>query len=433
MNRKAKHNSALPRLCREPYDRLRVAIHSQDSLSTISDAEVVLIGGGIAALWSMARLRARGFRAVLIEPAQLGQGQSLASQGIIHGGLKYTLSGLINARAAAIAGMPARWRAALAGEPVSGDPNLSSAKVLSPCCHLWRTGGIKGTLGMIGARVGLQTTPIAIEGNDVPALLASSKGGVYRVDEPVVDSKTVLGALRDGLSDSMLAADGVAGIGWDGMVLHVRSPSGACTTFASVRQIIVAAGAWSDQVLTQLGAPNDALFLRRPLHMGVVRARESSAALPAFFGHCVDGKETRVTITSASAANGRMVWQVGGRLAEEGVAMTDAQLHARLKAELREVLPNLAMDALEFASYRVDRMEFKHATRQEDAELHRVTSTLSVALPLKLALAPLLAERIETELRAQGIATHERATPPIATIAQPALGAFPWEQLQWTR
>ena len=113
--------------------------------------------------------------------------------------------------------------------------------------------------------------------------------------------------------------------------------------------------------------------------------------------------------------------------------MTDAQLHARLKAELRQVLPNLAVDALEFASYRIDRMEFKHTTRQEDAELHRVTNTLSVALPLKLALAPLLAERIEADLRAQGIATHERATPPIATLAQPALGVFPWEQLPWTR
>ena len=432
MNRKVSHNSAPPRPCGEPYDRLRVAIHSQDSSSTISDAEVVLIGGGIAALWSLARLRARGFRAVLIEPAQLGQGQSLASQGIIHGGLKYTLSGLFNARAAAIAGMPERWRQALAGEPLSGDPNLSTAKVLSPYCYLWRTGGLAGTLGMIGARVGLQTTPIAIEGNDVPALLSNTKGGVYRVDEPVVDSKTVLGTLRDGLADSMLAADGVAGIGWDGMVLHVRSPSGASTTFASVRQIIVAAGAWSDQVLTQLGAPNNALFLRRPLHMGVVRARESSASLTAFFGHCVDGKETRVTITSAPDANGRMIWQIGGRLAEEGVVMTDAQLHARLKAELRQVLPNLAVDALEFANYRIDRMEFKHTTRQEDAELHRITNTLSVALPLKLALAPLLAERIEADLRAQGIATHERATPPIAILAQPALGVFPWEQLPWT-
>ena len=78
--------------------------------------DVVIFGGGGAGLWLLDELVRQGFSALLMEAHGLGSGQTVASQGIIHGGLKYTLSGLLTPSASAIRDMPGVWRACLAGE-----------------------------------------------------------------------------------------------------------------------------------------------------------------------------------------------------------------------------------------------------------------------------------------------------------------------------
>ena len=74
------------------------------------DVDVAILGGGIAGLWLLARLQAAGYSALLLENQALGAGQTLASQGIIHGGLKYALDLKLNTASDALADMPARWR-----------------------------------------------------------------------------------------------------------------------------------------------------------------------------------------------------------------------------------------------------------------------------------------------------------------------------------
>ncbi|MHC4787348.1 MAG: FAD-dependent oxidoreductase, partial [Planctomycetota bacterium] len=54
---------------------------------------MVIFGGGGAGLWLLDTLLTRGHRAVLLEANRLGQGQTACAQGILHGGLKYTLNG----------------------------------------------------------------------------------------------------------------------------------------------------------------------------------------------------------------------------------------------------------------------------------------------------------------------------------------------------
>ena len=88
--------------------------------------DVLIFGGGGAGLWLLDELRRSGFCVLLAESNSLGRGQSVASQGIIHGGLKYTLGGLLTDSARAIRHMPALWRACLAGE---SQPDLSGASV----------------------------------------------------------------------------------------------------------------------------------------------------------------------------------------------------------------------------------------------------------------------------------------------------------------
>ena len=55
----------------------------------------IIVGGGISGLWLAAELKARNIPCCVIEKNALGQGQTLASQGMIHGGTKYALDGLL--------------------------------------------------------------------------------------------------------------------------------------------------------------------------------------------------------------------------------------------------------------------------------------------------------------------------------------------------
>ncbi|MDF1622160.1 MAG: FAD-dependent oxidoreductase, partial [Pseudohongiella nitratireducens] len=60
------------------------------------DSQITIVGGGIAGLWLLNRLCLAGYDAILLDKGGLGSGQTLASQGIIHGGLKYALNGILD-------------------------------------------------------------------------------------------------------------------------------------------------------------------------------------------------------------------------------------------------------------------------------------------------------------------------------------------------
>src|SRR5258708_11558635 len=120
------------------------------------DIDVLIFGGGAAGLWLLDELARRGDRVLLLEAGRLGQGQTVGSQGIIHGGLKYTLQGLLTPAAREIREMPEVWRQALAGTRA---PDLRQTRLRSNVCHLWRSGSLRSRMGMLGAKIGLHGAP----------------------------------------------------------------------------------------------------------------------------------------------------------------------------------------------------------------------------------------------------------------------------------
>lgn len=96
--------------------------------------DVVIIGAGIAGLWLHHRLNNMGIHALLLENNTIGNAQTLSSQGIIHGGAKYALNGILSKATQAIGEMPARWKKCLNGE---GDVDLSQAKVFADHQLMW--------------------------------------------------------------------------------------------------------------------------------------------------------------------------------------------------------------------------------------------------------------------------------------------------------
>ncbi len=391
------------------------------------NVDCVIFGGGAAGLWLLNRLRQAGVSAVLLEAHALGAGQTIASQGILHSGLKYSLKGLVSAAAREAREMPAVWRRCLAGEEA---PSLQAAEVLSEHFYLWGTDSAASRLGMFGAKLGLKVTPQAVPAEDRPPLLRDCHGSVYRVDEQVLSPASILAALAEQHKNAIFQIDPTSGLEIEpptlgnGPIIHLHHAGQ--TVELQPRWTVLAAGAGNEHLRAQLGLPAGAMQ-RRPLHMVLMRG-----PLPSFFGHCVDGGHTRVSITSGLDTAGRAVWQVGGQIAEDGVAWDPAKLIAAAQAEVASVLPTLDLSPIDWATYAVDRAE--GATRTGGRpDSFRVTQDHNILTiwPTKLVLVPQLAEAVLRTVAAGATATAnvppEQYAAALQAWPRPAVAQPPWE------
>lgn len=350
------------------------------------------------------------------------------SQGIIHGGLKYTLTGLFNPAAEAIREMPALWRECLAG---TREPNLSEATLRAEHCHLWHTQSLTSRLGMFGARVGLRVAPVTLEPHERPEALRDCPGSVARLDEQVIDVAAVLAALARRNQGHVLHTRG-GSITFDKhpteviVALTPSSGSSLPTLHLRAHHIILTAGAGNAPLRQALGLDPLACQLR-PLHQVMLRGE-----LPPLNGHCTDGAATRATITTAKDREGSTVWQVGGQIAERGVSMSPAELIAFAKSELAACLPGIRLEHAQWTTYKADRAEMKSTsgTRPDDATILQEGRVIT-AWPTKLALAPRLAEKILSLVKApekppaDTTPAHGWPTPPVAMA--------PWDEPRdWT-
>jgi glycerol-3-phosphate dehydrogenase len=388
--------------------------------------DTVIIGGGPAGLWTLHELVRRGRDAILLESDRLGSGQTIASQGIIHGGLKYTLNGLMTGAAQAIRDMPERWRDALVGK---AQPDLSATRLRSQHCHLWRTASLSSRLGMVGAKAGLRVKPRKITGRDVPEALSHVASDVYRLDEQVIDPASFLAALSGPLLDRIVRVD-PAGFEFvrdaKGLIEKIEWPGRA--TFAP-RQVVLTAGLGNAN-LRELAGLGDAMMQRRAVHMILARGER----LPDLNGHCVDGNKTRVTITTDRDSAGRTVWQIGGQVSEDGTEMSPEQLIPHAIAEVGECLsyPEYLSET-QWSTYRLDKAEVMTAqrTRPDDAFTHRQGNVIT-AWPTKLALVPRLADRV-AELIDEQVPVETNAAAALSGFDRPTVALPPWEtERNWT-
>ena len=399
------------------------------SMTDAISLDVVIFGGGVAGLWLLDELHRRGYAVVLLETEALGTGQTIASQGIIHGGLKYTLDGLLHDSAVAVSAMPGLWRECLAGQR---EPDLRGTVVRADWCALWRTKSLRSRLGMLGARGGLQVRPQRIEVAQRPAALVNCPGDVFRIDEPVISPRTFLETLAQRHESRLLkigAHDGCAfemGAAGEVQVIRARGSEVESDSIAiQPRHVVLAAGRGNAGLRVAVGLSAAAAQVR-PLHMVMMRGD-----LPELNGHCVDGARTRVTITCDRDAAGRMVWQVGGQVAEDGVAMEEDALLAHARREMAECIPGLALDDVEWAAYRVDRAESATSGgRRPNTETVAREGNVISAWPTKLALAPRLAGRA---LELLDPPTGEKIDAIAPDWPRPDVAANPWESARWRR
>ena len=393
--------------------------------------DTLIIGGGIAGLWLLAELRAQGVNALLASD-ELGKGQTIASQGIIHGGTKYALTGKLTGATLAIGDMPRLWRAALHGE---GAVDLRKVKVLTESQLLWTSGGIGSRLTGFFASHAMKSRMDAVPQDAYPELFRHSEfhGGLYRLDEPVLDVPSLLATLREQLRDALMQVDVQrSGLELVGDVYHYRAvlPDGVDMVIEA-GHIVLTAGVGNEALLASTALSQRESMLpersrrelptmqRRPLQMVLLRGD-----LPMIYAHALGmSDKPRATITSHRDAQGRVVWYIGGQPAEQGVGKPAAAVIAATRKELADLLPWVDFSAMEWATWLVDRAEGSQAdgSRPDQPMLQRMAN-VTVAWPTKLAFAPMLAARLQAALGvpfdyAQGAERVEMGLPipPVAS------------------
>lgn len=358
---------------------------------TVVKVDTAIIGGGIAGLWLHNLLRRRGYSCVLLETGPLGGGQTLLSQGIIHGGLKYALGGTLSSESEAIAAMPDRWRRCLAGE---GELDLRGTRVLSPTQYLWSAGSVASRVTTFFASRMLRGRIQRLKPGDYPSALDDPgfRGNVYQLDDLVVDTESLVATLAEPVADELLHFGDNDRLEWndDGLAaIHtggIRIEPG---------YTILAAGAGNEALLREAHRHHLAESVQaqtRPLRMALVRHRLGHR----LYAHCIGASnKPRLTVTTHDLPDGSLVWYLGGDLAERGVAMEPPQLVNETHEELARLFPWLDFTGADFATVEVDRAEPRQESLiKPDNAWARRDRRLLVTWPTKLTLAPDLGERV---------------------------------------
>lgn len=387
-----------------------------ESLST----DILIVGGGVAGLWLNARLRRLGYSTVLVDKGVLGGGQSVKSQGIIHGGTKYALSGALTGASEAIADMPRRWREALEGK---GELDLSGVRLLSDAHYLWSPGTLTGNLTSFFASKAVRSRVGQVKGDELPPALQDPrfKGKVYRLSELVLDVPSLIHRLAELAGDGLVKADRVEPLREDGeltgLVIDGRP--------VNAQRIVLTAGAGNADLLNGLDLAQPAMQ-KRPLHMVIVK----SSSLKPLYAHCLGGgSKPRITVTSHPADDGEWVWYLGGDLAEAGGVARDAPAQiAAARKELAELVPWVDLSAAKWATLRIDRAEpAQSALARPDNAFLAEQGRLLVGWPTKLALSPDFSDRVEAALKRDGIRPQVHQTLP--ELPRPAITGPFWEGL----
>ncbi|MGB5278398.1 MAG: FAD-dependent oxidoreductase [Gammaproteobacteria bacterium] len=385
------------------------------------DVDALIIGGGIAGLWTLQRLRNEGYNAVLLEAEALGAGQTRYAQGIVHGGTKYALTGKLTASSEAVAEMPAIWRACHEGR---GEVDLRKATMISDAHYLWSTSSLASKITGFFASQVMRARTTALPPQQRPALFRHRRfrGNIYRLDEPVFDTVSVLRALAEPVMSSILATNKhtlqLAASG-----LSVEAVNGDRFEF-SFRRLILMAGQGNEDLLAVAGLSRPAMQLR-PLKMVIMRGGLTEKV----FAHCMGaGVNPRLTITSHLDNAGEIVWYMGGQLSEDGVYRSDAVQIARARQELAELIPWLSLDRVQWATLDINRAEVRHADgHRPDTYYALKQGEIITAWPTKMALAPLLARRV-VDL----VSGVDKTASVLPDWPAPTFAEFPWcEQARW--
>lgn len=357
--------------------------------------DIIIFGGGIAGLWLLNRLTTAGYSALLFETDELGCGQTLASQGMVHGGIKYALGGALSGASETIGAMPARWRRCLAGDDTV---DLRGVRVLSDQFYMWSNASLISKFTAFAASKALRGRIERLPAAAWPEVFQNPKfkGNVYNLHDPVLDTTSLLEQLAEPHRGRIFQIDWTrARLQRDPATPQLQSlwlETETATIELTAKLFIAAAGAGNAQIIADAagGTPE---MQRRPLHQVALTA----VNLPHLYAHALGSKSSpRVTISTHFTTSGQPLWYLGGDLATDGIERDAAEQLAFAQQELAKLLPWIDLSTADWRSFSINRAEPKQTQliKPDDAfaEFASDCANLLVCWPTKLTLAPRLGD-----------------------------------------
>ncbi|HYD18799.1 MAG TPA: FAD-dependent oxidoreductase [Patescibacteria group bacterium] len=380
--------------------------------------DMIVFGAGIAGLWLANTLKRAGYNVIVIEKDKVGGVQTLASQGMIHGGQKYVLQGAVTGHASSLAKMPERWDSSFDGY---GEIDLTSVKFLSEAQVMWPAGSVLSTAAVMGAAKLVNASTKKLKREEFPEPLAEKKkfkGPVFELPEKVLEVKSLVEALAKKLEGRLLQGD-VTEILPDGQV--------AVNGMIFRAQLVIFTAGTGNETALDLLRVKDKHAQRRPLRQVMVRRMEHP-----LYGHGITASpKPRLTVTSHPLKDSGFVWYLGGAIAEAGATLSAAETIAFAKSELKEVFPDIDWDTREWATWAGDRAEpFDAKGDLPPGPFVHQRGKVLMAWPTKLTFAPALTDRVFEWLKDKDIHPIAKDAPPPLPKAE--IGQYPWETAEWS-
>ena len=391
-------------------------------MSVCAEIDVAIFGGGIAGLWLANRLRRLGFDAILFEKTKLGAGQTLASQGILHSGVKYALDPGVKSPAQSLAAMPGLWMECIAGR---GEVDLRGTQIIAPNQCVFTMGGLKGWFAGAVAAKAFRSAFEAVAPKDFPEVFraASFNGNVFRLHEPVIDTRSAVTALAAGAVCCRAAPREVRRENENVKEVVLDD---AAQTRISARAWIFTSGEGNEWFANALGLDKNKATQRRPLRMFL------ACGVPhTLWAHwLVPEPKPRLTITTHNF-EGENVWYIGGDIAEKTVGLDHGDALRQARAEASAAFPKIDWKAVRWAIHDVNRAEPAANKLLPSGPVLKTVGNAALAWPAKLVLAPALAAQAVEWLAARNIAPSNKKTTLPLPVVEP--GRYPWEEAQWVK
>ncbi len=413
--------------------------------------DITIVGGGIAGLWSLARLRQLGFRVILIENNSLGGEQSCASQGIIHGGTKYALKGVLSRSALSIQAMPQIWRDCLEGH---GELDLSAVKILSQHQYLWTSSDIGTQLTGFFASKLMQSKMQLLSEKDYPDFflkqLAETRhqqnvqfsGKVYQLNEPVVNTQQLISTLAAQNKDAIFKLD----------TKKIRQNPDKSYSLTSVNNIqidtqcLIFAAGNQNRRLHEICQQNNKQSLlgafpamqQRPLQMVMLKGED----LPRLYAHRLGIRSSPLlTITShQQQQSGERIWYLGGEISEKYTDLPAEDLINIAKKELAHYMPWVSLENTQWSTLKINRAEpaTKNGLRPDNPYSVNHQNIIT-AWPVKLTMTPMMVDHIIHLIKNSKIESRKDtkfydslASSVLADYQRYDICDFPWDkEVKW--
>ncbi|PCI56869.1 MAG: hypothetical protein COB36_00935 [Alphaproteobacteria bacterium] len=385
-----------------------------------TNTDIVIFGAGIAGLWTFNRLKTMGYDVLLLEKESIGCGQTIASQGIIHSGLKFSLAGKVNALAKSISAMPDLWRDALKGK---GDVDLRAAHVSAQSQQLLIPAGFMGGLTKLVTKKTLGNSVHEIPHDEWPDDIkrAGFKGSVIFMGEPVLDIPSVLRALAEPYKSCIKqVAEEQATAPFDFLKQHNITAKRIIFTGAASNHEIAKTHAQDEGLATQ----------KRPLMQGMLK----NAPFP-LYAHLVGKTDKPIaSITTHKMTDGTLVWYLGGGVAERRKDADPHDVYNDMMKAFKAYLPAVDFSNIEWSVLPIDRVEGKSKTDSwmpDTPTIHHTDAAL-YCWPTKLTFAPMLSDMILKDLEKQSI-IPSASESDFSFLPDAAYTQTPWDKAQWSK